>query len=155
MLANLNHRSPEPALAKLVRGNLKVWFAQRRPDLIIPATAWTTPWVVRISPRREGEDTVLRYLARYVFRIAITNSRILRLDERSVTFRNKHCQSLRWRTATLDGEEFMRPFLQHVMPKGLHNVRYFGLWHQANAALPAKRVCFSKCNRPRTSRPSP
>jgi Transposase zinc-binding domain/Putative transposase len=73
--------APETAVAKLVQGKLKAWFAQRRPDLIIPATAWITPWVVRITPWGQGEDAVLRYLARYVFRIAITNTRIVGLDD--------------------------------------------------------------------------
>src|SRR4029077_19637240 len=72
---------------------------------------------------------------RYVFRIAITNSRIVGLDERSVSFRYKHRQSNRWRICTLDGEEFMRRFLQHVLPKGLHKVRYFGLWHPSKRAI--------------------
>jgi putative transposase/transposase-like zinc-binding protein len=130
--------APETAIAKLVRGKLKAWFARKRPDLIIPATAWTTRWVVKITRWGEGQDAVLRYLARYVFRIAITNSRIIALDERTVSFRYKHRQSNRWRICTLDGEEFMRRFLQHVLPKGLHKVRYFGLWH------PSKRLAASK-----------
>lgn len=127
--------APEVAIAKLVRGKLKAYFAQKRPDLIIPDSAWTTPWVVRITPWGEGEDAVLRYLARYVFRIAITNSRIVALDERTVAFRYMHRQSRRWRTSTLEGEEFMRRFLQHVLPKGLHKVRYFGLWHPSKRAI--------------------
>src|SRR5262249_44450192 len=94
----------DSAIAKLVCGKLRAWFAQKRPDLIIPATAWTTPWVVRITPWGEGEEALLRYLARYVFRIAITNSRIVALDEHTVSFRYKHRQSNRWRTCTLDGE---------------------------------------------------
>jgi hypothetical protein len=129
--------APEDALAKLVRGKIKAWFAQQRPDLIIPETAWTTPWVVKITCWGEGEEAVLRYLARYVFRIAITNSRIVSLDEHSVGFRYKHRKSSRWRTCTIDGQEFMRRFLQHVLPKGLHKVRYFGLWH------PSKRLTAS------------
>jgi putative transposase/transposase-like zinc-binding protein len=136
--ARPSYLAPEAAIAKLVRGKLKAWFAQKRPDLIIPATAWTTRWVVRITPWGEGEEAVLRYLARYVFRIAITNSRIVALDEHTVSFRYKHRQSNRWRICTLDGEEFMRRFLQHVLPKGLHKVRYFGLWH------PSKRPIASK-----------
>jgi hypothetical protein len=105
---------------------------------MVPATAWTTPWVVRITPWGEGEEAVLIYLARYVFRIAITNSRIVALNEHTVSFRYKHRQSNRWRICTLDGAEFMRRFLQHVLPKGLHKVRYFGLWH------PSKRPMASK-----------
>jgi hypothetical protein len=112
-----------------VCGKLKAWLAQKRPDLIIPASVWRIPWVVRVTPWGEGEDAVLRYLARYVFRIAITNSRIVALDDHTVSFHYKHRQSNRWRICTLDGEEFMRRFLQHVLPKGLHKVRYFGLWH--------------------------
>src|SRR3974390_1649946 len=130
--------APETAIPKLVCGNLKASLARKRPNLAIPATVWTTSWVVRITRWGEGEDAVLRYLARYVFRIAITNSRIVALDERSVSFRTKHRQSNRWRTCTLQGPEFMRRFLQHVLPKGLHKVRYFGLWH------PSKRQEASK-----------
>ena len=121
--------APEMALAKLVRGKLRALLANKRPDLIIPETAWTTPWVVKIIPWGEGADAVLRYLARYVFRIAITNSRIVGFDDQAVTFRYKHRKSSRWRTCRIDGLEFMRRFLQHVLPKGLHKVRYFGLWH--------------------------
>jgi hypothetical protein len=130
--------APEPAIAKLVCGKLKAWFAKERPDLIIPASVWTTPWVVRITRWGEGEDAVLRYLARYVFRIAITNSRIVALDERSVSFRYKHRQSNRRRICTLPGEEFMRRFLQHVLPKGLHKVRYFGLRHTSKRGVAGK-----------------
>jgi hypothetical protein len=77
-------------------------------------------------------------LARYVFRIAITNSRIVSLDEHTVSFRYKHRQSNRWRICTLAGEEFMRRFLQHVLPKGLHKVRYFGLWHASKRLIASK-----------------
>jgi len=130
--------APETAIAKLVCGKLKAWFAQKHPGLIIPASAWRIPWVVRITPWGEGEEAVLRYLARYVFRIAITNSRIVSLDEHTVSFRYNHRQSNRWRICTLHGQEFMRRFLQHVLPKGLHKVRYFGLWHPSKRPLASK-----------------
>ena len=55
---------------------------------------------------------MLRYLAQYVFRIAITNSHIVGLNDRAVSFRYKHRQSRRWRTSTLEGEEFVRRFLK-------------------------------------------
>ena len=58
----------------------------------------------------EGDEAVLRYLARYVFRVAITSSRIVGLDENGVTFRHKHRASNRWRTTRLSGHEFMRRF---------------------------------------------
>src|SRR6202453_4583652 len=69
--------------------------------------------------------------ARYVFRVAVTNTRIVALDDQAVTIRHKHRKSNRWRMSRIPGQEFMRRFLQHVLPKGLHKVRYFGLWHPA------------------------
>jgi len=133
--AHPSYLAPDKAIAKLVCGKLKAWFAQKRPDLIIPSSAWRMPWVVRITPWGEGQEAVLRYLARYVFRIAITNSRIVAFDDHTVSLRYKHRQSNRWRICTLDGEEFMRRFLQHVLPKGLHKVRYFGLWHPSKRRI--------------------
>jgi hypothetical protein len=120
---------PHKALAKLVRGKLKALLAKKRPDLIAPGAAWTKPWVVHITHWGQGEDAVLRYLARYVFRVAISNSRIAALDQHTVTIKYKDRKSSRWRTCRMQGHEFMRRFLQHVLPKGLHKVRYSGLWH--------------------------
>jgi hypothetical protein len=120
---------PHQALAKLVRGKLKALLANKRPDLIAPDAAWTKPWVVHITHWGQGEDAVLRYLARYVFRIAISNTRIVALDQRTVTIRYMQRESSRWCTCRMQGREFMRRFLQHVLPKGFHKVRYFGLWH--------------------------
>jgi hypothetical protein len=134
---------PHKALAKLVRGKLKAALANKRPDLVAPRAAWTKPWVVHIAHWGEGAEAVLRYLARYVFRTAITNTRIVGLGpreggERSVTFRYKHRKSSCWQTCSLPGHEFMRRFLQHVLPPGLHKVRYSGLWHHSKRHLAAQ-----------------
>jgi Putative transposase/Transposase zinc-binding domain len=120
---------PHIALAKLLRGKLKAMLANKRPDLVAPAAAWAKPWVVNINHWGQGHEAVLRYLARYVFRVAITNTRIVALDDHTVTIRYKQRKSSRWRTCRLHGHEFVRRFLQHVLPKGFHKVRYFGLWH--------------------------
>ncbi len=120
---------PVRALAKLVRGKLRAALREKRPDLVPPAAAWTKPWVVHCTPWGAGDQAVLDYLARYVFRVAVTNTRIVGLDDQAVTLRYKHRKSNRWRACRMPGEEFMRRFLQHVLPKGLHKVRYFGLWH--------------------------
>ena len=72
---------------------------------------------------------MLEYLARNVHRIAIANGRILSMDERTVTFRYKDRKANLFRQCTVSGQEFMRRFLQHVLPKGFHKVRYSGLWH--------------------------
>jgi len=94
---------------------------------------------------------VLRYLARYVFRVAITNNRIVAVDERSVTFRHKHRASNRWRTTRLSGHEFMRRFLQHVLPKGLHKIRYYGLWHPTRREQAARARLLLLLSRPASS----
>ena len=120
---------PAKALAKLVRGKLRAALQESRPDLVVPDAAWSKPWVVHCTPWGDSEQAVLDYLARYVFRVAITNARIVGLDDEAVTIRHKHRKSNRWRTSRIPGQEFMRRFLQHVLPKGLHKVRYFGLWH--------------------------
>jgi len=120
---------PFAALAKLVCGKLRAALSKRRPDLVLPEATWSKRWVVHCTAWGEGDEAVLRYLARYVFRVAITNSRIAGLDQSGVTLRHKHRASNRWRTIRLSGHEFMRRFLQHVLPKGLHKIRYYGLWH--------------------------
>jgi hypothetical protein len=73
---------------------------------------------------------VLAYLARYTHRVAIANSRLVGLDERGVTFRYKDYRRngrARFRTMTLKPDEFIRRFLLHVLPKGFHRIRHYGL----------------------------
>lgn len=77
---------------------------------------------------------MLRYLARYVHRVAITDARILAVTPETVTFSYKDAQAHTWRRMTLAGEEFLRRFLQHVLPPGFHKVRYYGLWAPAAQA---------------------
>ena len=74
-------------------------------------------------------------LARYAFRIAITNNRILAVDDQTVTYRYKDRTADRQRKETVAGHEFIRRFLQHVLPAGFHKVRYYGLWHASRQPL--------------------
>ena len=141
---------PTRALAKRVRGKLKAALAKRRPDLVLPKAAWAKPWVVDCTTWGEDDEAVLRYLARYVFRIAITKSRIVGLDDKGVIIRHKDRKSMQWRTTRLSGHEFMRRFLQHVLPKGLHKVRYFGLWHPARRDHAARAQLLLRLDRTAT-----
>jgi hypothetical protein len=127
---------PVRALSRLVRGKFHDALRKERPDLEAQqrASVWTREWVAWCKPWGQGEHAVLDYLARYVHRIAITNGRILAMDERTVTFRYKDRKHQQWRTCTVTGHEFMRRFLQHVLPKGFHKIRYYGLWHPAQRA---------------------
>ena len=122
---------PIKALAKLVRGKFRALLRRRCPDLDIPDAAWRKPWVLHVTAWGNGEQAALDYLARYVFRVALTNARIIDLDDEGVTVRYQERKTGRSRTCRLSGDEFMRRFLQHVLPRGFHKVRYFGLWHPA------------------------
>jgi hypothetical protein len=87
-------------------------------------------WFVYAKPPFAGPEAVLAYLARYTHRVAISNSRLVGLDERGVTFRYKDYRRngrARYRTMTLAPDEFIRRFLLHVLPKGFHRIRHYGL----------------------------
>ena len=129
--ARQNFLLPIKALAKLVRGKFRALLQRRCPDLVVPDVVWQVPWILHVTAWGNGEQAVLDYLARYVFRIALTNARIVGLDDQTVTIQYKERKVGRARTCRLSGDEFMRRFLQHVLPRGFHKVRYFGLWHPA------------------------
>jgi hypothetical protein len=87
-------------------------------------------WFVYAKPPFSGPEAVLAYLARYTHRVAIANSRLRALDERGVTFQYKDYRrnrQARYRTMTLSAGEFIRRFLLHVLPKGFHRIRHYGL----------------------------
>ena len=83
-------------------------------------------WVVYAKEPQDSEH-ILTYLARYTHRVAISNHRLVALQDGQVTFRFKdHKRGGQLRTRTLEAVEFLRRFLLHVLPKGLHKIRYFG-----------------------------
>jgi hypothetical protein len=91
---------------------------------------WTTDWFVYAKRPFAGPDQVLAYLSRYTHRVAISNSRLLSADASSVTFTYKDYRiegPERYRTMTLEPGEFIRRFLMHVLPKGFHRIRHYGL----------------------------
>ena len=90
----------------------------------------TCEWVVYAKRPFAGPAAVLAYLSRYTHRVAISNQRLIALDERGVTFRWKDYRAKgrsRYKTMTLAAEEFMRRFLLHVLPGGFHRIRHYGL----------------------------
>ena len=91
---------------------------------------YTTNWHVHAKRPFAGPEQVLAYLARYTHRVAISNSRLVSLDEKGVTFRYKDYRVEgpgRYKTMTVAPGEFMRRFLLHVLPKGFHRIRHYGL----------------------------
>ncbi|MFC1888648.1 IS91 family transposase [Thermodesulfobacteriota bacterium] len=130
-----NYLVPLKALSVIFRAIFIRMARKALPDITIPQSVWETNWVVYAKPCLNGPDKIIRYLARYVHRIAITNNRILSVDDRNVTFRYKDSRDHRWKTMTLPAHEFIRRFLQHVLPKGFHKVRYYGLLSPSNRRL--------------------
>jgi len=87
-------------------------------------------WVVYSKPPFGGPAEVLRYLARYTHRVAISNRRLVALNDKGVTFKWKDYRlegRERYGVMTLDTHEFIRRFLMHVLPHGFHRIRYYGL----------------------------
>ena len=86
---------------------------------------WRRDWVVHSQAAGDGRQS-LRYLAPYVFRVAIGDHRIVSCDDGQVTFTYRRVGSNRPRKMTLDAMEFLRRFLQHVLPAGFQKVRHYG-----------------------------
>lgn len=100
-------------------------------------------WVVYAKEPFAGPKAVLAYLARYTHRVAISNSRLIRFDAHSVTFRVKDYRrkgAARHTTMTLATSEFIRRFLIHVLPKGQHRIRHYGFFGNSNRASNIARI---------------
>jgi hypothetical protein len=94
-------------------------------------------WVVHCKAPFAGPKQVLRYLSRYTHRVAISNRRLVAADDAGVAFRWKDYRANgmeRWKTMRLHSHEFIRRFLLHVLPKGFHRIRHYGLLASANRA---------------------
>ena len=104
----------------------------------IDPQVWTIPWNVHSQANHHGHSA-FTYLAPYVFKVAISNHRLVSLTDRTVTFTYRKVGSARLRTAHLDVMEFLRRFLQHVLPDGFMKVRHFGFLH-ASCAIPLATI---------------
>ena len=94
-------------------------------------------WVVYAKQPFAGPKQVLRYLSRYTHRVAISNRRLISTDQNAVTFKYKDYRiegAARYKTMTLATDEFIRRFLIHVLPKGFHRIRHYGLLASTNRA---------------------
>jgi hypothetical protein len=105
----------------------------------IDPQVWNLPWNVH-SQAGDNGHTAFTYLAPYVFRVAISNRRIVALKDHTVIFTYRKPGSARPRTTTLDVIEFIRRCLQHVLPEGFMKVRHFGFLH-ASCAISSDTLC--------------
>lgn len=125
--ARNNFLLPVRALSRVFRGKLQQ--ALRHADCYarIPAKVWQQEWVVHCESVGSGL-TALKYLAPYIFRVAISNNRLLTVENDCVTFRYRDTETGTEKRCTLSAEEFIHRFLQHVLPKGFVKVRYYGFF---------------------------
>lgn len=117
---------PVRALSVIFRA--KMCHGLRTAGLLktVPAKIWKQKWVVHCQHAGSGQK-VLDYLGRYVFRIAISHSRLEALEQGKVTFRYRDNQTQQIKHVQLPVAEFVQRFLQHVLPRGLTKVRHYGL----------------------------
>ena len=118
---------PVRALAVIFRA--KFCAGLKRAGLLadLPASLWKKRWIVHCQPAGRGQK-VLDYLGRYVFRIAIANSRLESIGNGQIQFRYRDNRTRQIRHVTLPAHEFLGRFLQHVPPRGSVKVRYYGIW---------------------------
>lgn len=104
----------------------------------IPSQVWEQNFNVNCQAVG-GSERSIRYLAPYVFKVAISDYRIIRIENRRVSFKYKKTKSNRWRIMELDVFEFMRRYLQHVLPTGFMKIRYFGFLNP-NCRVSLKKI---------------
>jgi len=91
----------------------------------IDSDIWKQEWVVHSQSAGKGQNS-LQYLARYIFRVAISNNRIKSIENNAIRFLYKDRQRKTWKTTNLEAMEFIRRFLQHVLPRGFMKIRHYG-----------------------------
>ena len=129
---------PVQALSPIYRAKFR--DAMERAGLLdrIDPQVWTLNWNVD-SQAVGASHTSLKYLAPYVFKVAISNSRIVRVEDHTVTFKYREHGTDLYRTTSLDVLEFIRRFLQHVLPHGFMKVRHYGFL-SATSAVPIDTI---------------
>jgi hypothetical protein len=124
--------APVKVMSTIFRAKLRNEL--NRIDLLkyVDPDVWQQDFIVNCQAVGTCQESV-RYLAPYVFKVAISNSRIIKVEDGTVWFRYKKPHSRRWRTMALDIMEFMRRFLQHVLPTGFMKVRHYGFMNPASS----------------------
>jgi hypothetical protein len=125
--ARRNFLIPVKAVSRLFRAKFRDALKKAGLFDLVPSEVWQQSWVVHCKPVGTGERA-LRYLAPYIFRVAISNRRIVNVADGKVTFRYRASDTGISCLCTVTAEEFLHRFLQHVLPRGFVKVRYYGLF---------------------------
>jgi hypothetical protein len=139
-----NFLVPQPALRSVFRARFRDGLAELAKEHELPAVdpaTWQKDWGVHLQPFGTGEN-IIKYLGRYVCRTAIGDSRVLAVTDTHVSFRYKdRANGDAVRIENLEGAEFVRRYLRHVLPRGLRAIRHYGFCHPA-AHKKRERVAF-------------
>jgi len=122
---------PVKALSKLFRAKFRDALRKSDDFASIPASVWEQDWVAHCKPVGDGR-TAFKYLAPYIFRVALSNRRIVKVEQDQVTFSYRASGTDKTKFCTLPAEKFIHRFLQHVLPKSFVKVRYYGLFSPAH-----------------------
>ena len=135
--ANGKFLIPVKALSKIFRAKFRDYLKVKNPDIFssIPNHIWFNKEFVSNSQAVGKGDKALTYLSNYVYRIVITNNRIIHYENGMVTFKYKESESNKIKHQTIASLEFMRRFLQHVLPGGFQKVRYYGFLSSASKVV--------------------
>ena len=117
---------PVKALSPLFRAQFRDALRQTDCFDLIPPSVWEQDWVVHCQPVGNGLQA-FKYLAPYIFRVALSNGRLVSCENNRVTFRYRDSNTGQPKLCTLEAEEFIHRFLQHILPQGFVKVRYYGL----------------------------
>ena len=125
---------PVKALSVIFRAKFRDALKKTGLFAAVAPHLWRKDWVVHSEPVGSGEQA-FKYLAPYIFRVAISNNRLRKLENGHVTFAYKESATDQVKSCTVTAEEFIRRFLQHVLPPRFIKVRYYGLLSPANRPL--------------------
>jgi hypothetical protein len=125
---------PVKALSRIFRAKFRDELKKTGLFAAVAPRVWRKDWVVHSEPVGSGAQA-FQYLAPYIFRVAISNNRILKIADGQVTFAYKESATDQLKSCKLTGQEFIRRFLQHVLPPRFIKVRYFGLLSPCNRHL--------------------
>jgi hypothetical protein len=129
---------PVRALSKIFKAKFKEAMKDAGLFDQIPSEVWQIDWNVN-SQAVGSSEASLKYLAPYVFKVAISNNRIIKMENNTIFFRYTKPHSRRVRTMALDAMEFIRRFLQHVLPNGFMKIRYYGFMNP-NCSVPLEKI---------------
>jgi hypothetical protein len=129
---------PVKAMSRIYRAEFRDAMVREGLYGQIPSEVWNIDWNVNVQAVGSAEQT-LKYLAPYVFKVAVSDHRIVSVEDRTVTIRYRKPGGNPTRTTELDVMEFIRRFLRHVLPTGFMKVRYYGFMNP-NSAVSLEKV---------------